>query len=692
MRKIIQLTIMLLFCSITITGQTKETKVADTHFNNLSYIKAAKAYKELAKSNPSKRILKRLGDSYYENVLMQDASEAYAQLFENYNVLDTEYMFKYAQSLRAIGNFEDSNVWMRKFNKANKADTRGKNFTKNIKKLKNIKDGKPLYKVTNLKIINTEFSDFGVTEFNNTILFASPKKVSKFIKRSHTRNDRNFLDIYQVGTDKITAFLEKPVSNSTNDSVKISRKDSIKNLKKEKEATRNLKEYFSKEINLKYHESSVSFSPDKKTMYFTRNNFNKGDYNVDEKGYNKLKIYRAEWIANKWSKITELPFCSNQYSVGHPSVSRNGKKLYFASDMPGFVGETDIFYVDINSDGTFGEVINLGPNINTEGREMFPYISEDDVLYFSSDGHFGIGALDVFASSQKKGVFSKPRNLGAPVNTKRDDFSFSINPVTKKGYLSSNREGGLGDDDIYSVVEIAKAKPLPPPPPPKPACMQVVSGVVRDKQFKKPLPGARLILKTVEGVVLKDIVVGNLADFTFTLPCNKKFVAYASKEYYKPASASFVTTDAVKVDLDLGFALEIVDEFSYNSLNDLVVKINPIYFDYNKGNIRADAALELDNVYAVMKKFPKIIVRGSSHTDARGKASYNEALSVRRANSTVEYIIAKGISPSRIFAKGFGETRLTNNCVDNDRHTNRVKCSKEEHQLNRRTEFVVTKL
>lgn len=654
MKKIIQFTIALLFSSLTLFGQTKETKTADAFFTNLSYIKASEAYEELAKKNPTEHVLKRLGDSYYYNVFMQKASESYAKLFESYTPDDAEYMFKYAQSLRATGNFDDSKLWMEKFHKAKKEDARGVNFTNKEADLLEIKEGEPLYEVTNLKNINTELSDFGVTEFNNTILFASPARVSKFVKRAHTRNQKNFLDIYQVDRDKM---------NSIEDRIS-----------------------FSEEVNEKYHESSVSFSPDKKTMYFTRNNYNEGSYKVDKKGYNKLKIYKAELIDNKWKNIKELPFCSNEYSVGHPSVSKDGKRLYFTSDMPGSLGETDIYYVEIKDNNSYGYIQNLGISVNTEGREMFPYISEDDVLYFSSDGHFGIGALDVFASKKENGFFGAPINLKAPINSKLDDFAFSINPFTKKGYLSSNREGGVGDDDIYSVVEFKV------PEPPKPPCMQAVSGIVSDTKFKNPLPGARLILKDENGLVVKDTIVGSFGDFSFQLPCNKTYMAYATKEYYQPDSDSFVTTEAAKVDLDLDFKLEIADEFSYNERNELIIKIRPIYFDYNKSNIRPDAASELDLVYAVMNQYPRIEVRGSSHTDARGKAAYNEALSKRRAVSTVNYVISRGISNSRIVAKGFGETQLTNNCMDNDRHTNRVKCTKEQHQANRRTEFVITKM
>ncbi|MDD7915661.1 LysM peptidoglycan-binding domain-containing protein [Polaribacter ponticola] len=351
--------------------------------------------------------------------------------------------------------------------------------------------------------------------------------------------------------------------------------------------------------------------------------------------------------------------------------------------MEGGFGKTDIYYVTINEDKTYGEPMNLGKTINTEGREMFPFISEDKTLYFSSDGHFGIGALDVFASKSLDNKFQEPVNLKAPVNSKLDDFAFSINPITRKGYLSSNRVGGLGDDDIYSVEQIVteEIKIV--------ECDQVITGFVRESKFKKHLPFAKLTLKDALGNVVKDTIADKIGKFTFKLPCNQKFAITAAKEYYKPDTKYFETTDEVAVELDLDFSLEITDDFVYNERDELIIKINSIYFDYNKWNIRSDAALELDHIVSVMVKYPKIKVKSTSHTDARGRASYNELLSQRRAESTVDYITYKGIKLDRISGKGFGESQLTNKCVDNDNHTNRVKCTEAQHQANRRTSFVI---
>ncbi len=649
MKKTIQITILLLFSAIALVAQSEETKEADALFYDLLYAKAAKKYEVLLKKNESAYILKKLGDCYYNNVQMKKASEVYRKLFKLYIPENPEYYFKYAQTLRAEGRFKKSKLWLKKFNELKKEDSRGNNFINKQADVSKLTEGMPNYKVQNLKSINTKFADFGVTEFNNSILFSSPRRLSTSKSSVETGTEDNFLDLYQVQTNQLQ--YKKP---------------------RRKE--------FSKKINQKYNESSVSFSPDKQTVYFTRNNFNNGVFNVDNKGYNNLKIYKANLVDGKWKNIKELPFCSNNYSVGHPSVSKDGKRLYFTSDMPGSIGATDLYVVTINADESFGTPLNLGTKINTEGREMFPFIAEDNTLYFSSDGHFGIGALDIFASKNEKGKFQTPVNLKAPVNSKLDDFSFSINTTTKKGYLSSNREGGFGNDDIYKLENIQVLDTI---------CNQVVTGIVREAKFKKHLPFAKLTLKDTIGNVVKDTIADALGKFTFKLPCNQKYAITASKEYYTPDTKFFVTTDKVAVELLLDFSLEIINDFVYNESDELIIKINSIYFDYNKWKIRPDAEVELNHIVDVMNRFPEIKVKSTSHTDARGRASYNELLSQRRAESTADYLIYKGISTERISWKGYGESKLTNNCVDNDNHTNKVKCTETQHQANRRTSFVI---
>ncbi len=652
MKKIKHISIvLLLFCSLPLLAQTKKTKKADSYFNKMAYINAAKAYEKIAKKSPTptKHVLQQLGDSYYYNVKMAKASSAYNRLFLFYaHEVSPEYMFKYAQALRGIKKYKESDKWIQKFNEAKKEDRRGENFIRNKEKITLLKED-PKFSISNLKNINSSLSDFGTTFYKNGILFASSKRENRQVKRIYAWNKQPFLDIYYAPVD---------TSNQVGNIVK-----------------------FPKKINSKYHESSVSFSPDKQVMYFTRNNYNNGKYREDKKGINKLKIYRAERdsVNNTWKNIKELPFNSNEYSVGHPSVSKDGKKLYFTSDMPGTIGQTDIFYVEIKGYNSYGNPVNLGKNINTEGREMFPYISDDNTLYFSSDGRFGLGALDIFSSKLETTGFEKAINLKAPVNSELDDFAFIINPTTRKGYVSSNRKGGLGDDDIYSVTQLEEII-IPP-------CFTEKQGVVVDKITQQILPGAKVILSK-NNIKLDSTIVGADARFRFKVSCDSTYVVKATKEYYLPSKQIFVAKKATEKE-DIKLQLILHNDFTHCEEGAICIKINPIYFNYNKSDIRPDAAEELNHIVSIMRKYPKIIIQSGSHTDARGRARYNEKLSDRRAKSTVRYIISQGISPERISGKGFGETRLTNGCVDNDRHTNRVKCSAEEHQANRRTEFVI---
>ena len=663
MKKTIHITVLLLFSFSITLGQTQETKLADSYFENLSYVKAIQEYKMLADRNPNAYILKRLGDSYYASLRMKEAAVTYAKLFTLHNIKEQAYIFKYAQSLKSIGRFEDALYWMEKYQKTKKDeapiynDARGNiiqpkptitvdNYTKNQivpKKEVTIRNSK--FILENLFELNTPFSDFGVTEYQNTILFSSPRKLKKISTDVNEGNSGNYLDIYQVNEDEVY--------------------------------DKDRKKRFSKNVNAKFHESSISFSPNYNVMYFTRNNYNYGDYKVDGRGYINLKIYKSEFINNRWQNIKELPFCSDNYSVGHPTVSKDGRLLYFVSDMPGSLGATDLFVVDINANGTFGIPRNLGNTINTRGREMFPFIADDNTLYFSSDGHQGVGNLDIFESKMVDQKFQRPVNLEAPFNSRSDDFAFSINSQKNKGYLSSNRKEGKGDDDIYRFERIVEKEPE--------KCNQVVSGTVRNLKFQKYLPFAKLVLVDENNNVIKNETADEYGRYSFQLPCNQTYVVTGSKEYYKPATKTFTTENSITVDLDL----EIVDDFVFNNEKEIIIKINDIYFDYDKWNIRPDAARELDHIIEVMNKYPRMNVTSTSHTDSRGTSYYNESLSQKRADATVDYIIYGGISPSRITGKGYGESRLTNKCVDNDYHFNRVYCTERQHQANRRTSFVI---
>lgn len=500
--------------------------------------------------------------------------------------------------------------------------------------------------------VNTEYSDFGTTYISDSVaIYASTKKLYRTIrKRNWRQNDQPFLELYRGVLSP-----EGEINDSEN---------------------------FSERINTRYHESNVAFTKDLKTVYFTSDNYNeknklKRAREGKDENWVLIQLYKATVSDNgEWRDITPMPFNNDNYQTGHPSLNSTEDKLYFTSDMPGGYGITDIYMVAINEDGTYGEPMNLGPQVNTEKREMFPFISNEDVLYFSSDGQENtLGALDIYAT--KKGsdnFYSAPVNLGTPLNSAKDDFALVYRPGKKSGHFSSNREGGKGDDDIYYFEEI---KPIFEEEP----CVQVAQGVVKDKKSGNLMPNTQVTLFK-DGEKAENITVGEDAAFSFVLDCESTYRVVASKEDYTEDSKEFETSSENSLELDLNLELKPIEEF-VELREKIMVNIGPIYFDLDKDFIRPDAAVELDIVVGVMNKYPGIIIEGGSHTDSRASNSYNDRLSARRAQSTVNYIIKKGIDSSRITARGYGENQLSNRC------SNGVDCSEKEHQLNRRTEFVI---
>ncbi|MDX1470458.1 MAG: OmpA family protein, partial [Flavobacteriaceae bacterium] len=409
---------------------------------------------------------------------------------------------------------------------------------------------------------------------------------------------------------------------------------------------------------------SVAITNDGQTIYFTRDNIrgrNKLDY--DRKGTSNLKIYRASLKDGVWDDIKELPFNSDKFSNGHPTLSPDNKTLYFVSDRENGLGGTDIYSVSLNEDGTYGPVTNLGDKINTPGREMFPFVAKDSTMYFSSDGHFNLGLLDIFKSNILKGGSDNPENLGEPYNSGYDDFAY-FETEEGKGYFSTNRPGGMGSDDIYSFYSYI--------------CQQIITGVCRDKRTNEILPGTQVRLIDDEtGQVVQEMTVGEDGEYEFKVNCNKTYTVVGSKEDYKDDSKTVVT------DNENG-KINRADLFLEPLIIDDQIVINPIFFDFDKWNIRTDAQYELENIVDVLRAHPDMRIKIESHTDSRGSDRYNEKLSDRRAKSTRDYILSRGISPDRIeSAIGYGEYQLLNEC------SNGVPCTKEQHQLNRRSYFYI---
>ena len=499
---------------------------------------------------------------------------------------------------------------------------------------------KEKYVIKNLKI-NNSYSNFGTTFYGeDKVVYASPRKTSPIIRNVWKGNDQPFLDLF-VGD--------------------IAEDGQLLNVKG-----------FSENINKKYHEADVAFTKDKRTVYFSRNNYLNGVLTRDSTGVGLIQLYRAH-IANngEWTNIEPMPFNNDHYQTGHPTLSADERTLYFISDMPGGYGKTDVYKASISETGEIGMPVNMGPKINTPGREMFSSISGNDELYFSSDGREdGLGQLDIYVSKIIGNNISNPQNLGIPINSERDDFSFIINYDNRRGYFSSNRRGGKGDDDIYTFVQNV---------PLVFECNQMVVGTVIDKISGTVIPHAEVVLFDDKGEELQKITSDEHGNFHFDVDCNKPYKVVGTKKGFTTDNKEFFATagDDINVPLLISSSSFVSDGGKCK------VKINPIFFDYNKHDIRDDAAFELNKVVEAMNEYPDLIIEGGSHTDSRGSFKYNERLSSNRARSTVDYIIKNGIDPNRITSKGYGEYELTNGCADG------VKCNEREHQYNRRTEFVI---
>ena len=479
-------------------------------------------------------------------------------------------------------------------------------------------------------------------------MFSSSRDTGAFVKRIYEWNQQPFLDLYEVDINESNGELSK-VRKVSGD------------------------------LNTIFHESTPAYTEDGKTVYFTKNNYNNGKYREDNDGTNKLKIYKATKSGERWVKPVELPFNSDEYTVAHPTLSPDEKKLFFSSDMPGSEGLSDIWVVDILEDNLFSEPRNLGEAINTEGRETFPFMTKSGDLYFASDGHIGLGGLDIYVTNVTEAeTMSQIINIGEPANSSKDDFAFVINEETKFGYLSSNRAGGLGDDDIYRFKQLSKPEVL---------CEIILTGVVKDKDSGELIPGAEVRMLDANNNLIKKVIVGERANFAFIADCDKQYFLRATKEKYV-GDEKFVTTpnESQTLELDLSLANEDIKVEPGDDIGQLI-RINPIYFDFDRFNIRPDASVELAKIIAVMKQFPEMEVDVRSHTDSRGNDDYNRRLSEKRNKSTINYIVERGgIERNRLTGRGYGESQLINKC------SNGVQCSREEHEDNRRSEFIVMKI
>ena len=610
-------------------------------FERYNYVNAQKSYVKFAESgDESIEVVKSLADTYYFNSQYDKAAVWYNKLLTNYSdQISAEYYFKASLSLKSLGDYKGADYIMSEYIKRTDKIIIRNEFNSNQQYLDTIEKNSNLYSISKTSI-NSSKSDFGPSYYGSSqVVFASANKGSG--SEDYTWTGEPFLDLHIADID-----VNGDLVNNTP---------------------------FNGGINTKFHESSTTFTKDLKTMYFTRNNYFKGEEKWDDENTIKLKLYRASMQDDdSWGNVEELPFNSDQYSVAHPSLSLDEKRIYFSSDMPGTFGKSDIWYVDIIDKENYGRPVNLGPNINTEERESFPYISSENVLYFSSNGLMGLGGLDIFMTAlNSKGFPTSTTNLGEPVNSRYDDFGLIINPEINRGYLSSNRDGfdGSSSDEIYTFFEDI--------------CLVSLSGVVTDIRTGVLIPGSKVQLIGEDLEVIAEQIVGEDARYNFKkdiIDCSILYrITAGNGKAYKPASKD-LTTPSISQDIIVDLALDWATECAPNDLG-CILELKPLYFDFDKSFIRADAAVELQKVLEAMNEYPEMIISFESHTDSRGNDIYNENLSERRAKSTRGWLLDRGISPDRLTAKGFGESQLLNQCA------NGVRCSEEEHQQNRRSFF-----
>ncbi|WP_299443443.1 OmpA family protein [uncultured Aquimarina sp.] len=644
--------IFILIAPLFLFSQDKSLKKADKNFKNLAYVDAIDAYQDIiSNGDGSIEIYQKLADAYYYNSDLENAGKWYERMIE-YRIelaedstaveeLQPEYYYRTVQCYKHLELYDQANELMKYVKNLNPEDSRAKRFEENPNYLEDIEQQSGRYEIINFEG-NSAFTDFAPSIHQNQLIFSSSRGKNKGSSTQNAWNQQSYLGLFMV---------------VFNDSLDIS-----------------FSKEFAKKLSSRLHESTSAFTKNDSIIYFTRNNIYRGKSKNDSTGINRLKIYKSVIDKDqKWSPPKELPFNNDQYSVAHPTLSFDEKKLYFASDMPGGYGASDLYVVTIQEDGSFGQPQNLGPEINTEGRDTFPFISKTGMLYFSSDGHMGLGGLDIFVVNTEAPQ-KKIYNVGRPINSNFDDVTFTINDDTKKGYFASNRSGGRGDDDIYSITE---TKPLVTD------CKGSINGIILDKKTDELLNDAEITISNEDNEVVYTKVTDMMGAFTARVDCNNKtYTIQAKKENYKPTTIPISTNrDSTKVHKELFLENDVPDTGI-----DLAKLLNlkPIYFASNKALLLGKTAIELDKIIAYMKEYPTLKIEIGSHTDSKGSDAYNLKLSSKRATATANYIISKGIDPDRVKSRGYGETLLQNKC------SNGVRCTKEQHQQNRRSEFIVT--
>ncbi len=614
-------TLSFVMVSGILSAQNQYTKTADKLFNRYEYVDAAKEYLKLAEgSKADNYVYKQLAESYYNVFNTKEAVKWYAKVVEQKQ--DAETYYKYAQMLKAEGNFKEADKQMQQFAQLAPNDQRAKAFKSNPNYLSELQGQAKLYNIVKSDV-SSDKTDFGAVLTNdNNVYFASARNTSK---RNSNFNEEPYLDIYRATYN---------ANGTISDAVAVDN------------------------LNTKWHDGPVSITSDGNTMYYGSESFNEKEFTKDKEKnakFGKIYLYKATKEGDTWSNVKPLPFNNRGYDVRNPSISKDGKTLYFSSNMPGGFGGEDIWKVSVNGD-EYGTPENLGAKVNTEANESFPYITDDNVLFFSSNGKQGFGGLDVFRMDLNKG--SDAMNVGEPVNTSKDDFAFTYNASKKVGFFSSNRDG---NDDIF------KADPV---------CNVQALVRVKDAKTGKVIEGATVMLVDEKQKTISNQTTAVNGETSTGVMCNTAYSAQVSKSGYESGvfEVKKAENEQVVVEALLNPIMPIITETE--------VILQPIYFEFDRSNITAEGAAELDKLVMVMNEHPNMVIFAKSHTDSRGSDKYNMNLSDRRAKATVQYLISKGIAKDRISGQGFGESEPKVACKP---------CNEEQHSQNRRSEFLIVK-
>lgn len=648
MRKTL-LGLYLLISSVMVSQAQNLITKADKEFELFNYVKAIKLYEEAYQKKETYYAAQRLASAY---TLIKDYKQAeswsaiaaktpgskaidtlnYAKALQH-NAKYSEAKVQYQNYLRSNSqvNLVQQNIWLASCDSA-------MYWMKNPRKVE----------ITNEKTLNSNKYDWAPVTYGNGVVFTSDRKD---VAALNVKKSKPFLKF--DGTE----WPDKEVYGWTGNAYlrlyfKANNADSIS--------------LFPIAAGTDYHIGAASFSADGNNVFFTLTKIPKKLKTVKGKpGTIHVELYSsAKNSDGTWGKPVAFAYNNaNSYSIGDPFLTADGKTLYFVSDMPGGLGGTDIYRSDLSNDNTWTKPVNLA-EINTQGNERSPVLSAKGDFYFATDGRVGMGDLDVFKSRMINGKVEQIQNLGYPFNSPQDDFGFSLDDKGTLLYLSSNREDGLGEDDIYRLKAEQKTT-------------MMLTGRILNRKTNLPVENATAVLSKVGGGILK-FETGKDGKFMMDISPETDYTVAGIKTGYL-SEVNSLTTKGVKnpiIEQDL-----YVDVIELNK----AIRIENIYYDFDKWNIRPDAAVELDKLVKILKDNPTIWIELGSHTDSRGKDAYNLNLSQKRAVSAVDYIVSRGIDKRRITARGYGETQLLNRCA------NGVECSVEEHQLNRRTEFKILK-